>query len=486
MGQKKHLTRRHFIKKTGKTLAAGLVASFAPALGVMKSKKTGGQKKPNVVFIMADDLGYGDVGFNGHEVIKTPHLDNMAEKGAVLDRFYTASPLCSPTRGSCLTGRHPFRFGVLAAHTEGMRPGEITLPEIFKDQGYATGFFGKWHVGWLRPEAEWSDRGKYSPPWHHGFDVSFGTKSAVPTWNPTMTPDGWNKWGSHEGKPWSGSQYVLNGELVKNNLSGDDSRVIMDRAIPFIKDAVKKDKSFLTCVWFHTPHEPVVAGPRHRAMYKEQSDEKQHYYGCITAMDEQIGRLRKTLKELNIEKDTIVLFTSDNGPARGLVKSGVASAGPYRGSKHTVYEGGLRVPTVIEWPSVIKNKRTDYMSGTVDVLPTLLSLADIENKIDERPLDGINIENAIFSNAEKRPTDMGFGWMRLYKDIKAMAWTSNRYKLIVRPLQKEIELYDLQKDPAESNNLAHERPDIVNRMRKKLKKWEESCRLSRDGNDYRI
>jgi len=113
------------------------------------------QNKPNVILIMADDLGYGDVGFNGHPVIKTPHLDKMAEQGVVFDRFYSAAPICSPTRGSCLTGRHPFRYGVLAAHTGGMRDGEITVAEIFKEQGYNTGFFGKWHLGWLKPDEQW-------------------------------------------------------------------------------------------------------------------------------------------------------------------------------------------------------------------------------------------------------------------------------------------------------------------------------------------
>ncbi len=480
MEKGQRLTRRQFIKRTGGTLAA----AFVPVIAGQKSKRKGQQGKPNVIFLMADDLGFGDVGFNGNKHIKTPNLDKMASQGTVLDRFYAAAPLCSPTRGSCLTGRHPFRFGVLAAHTEGLRPGEITLPEIFKDNDYATGFFGKWHVGWLRPEAEWDTRGKYSPPWHHGFDVSFGTKSAVPTWDPTMTPEGWNNWGCHEGEPWCNSQYVRNGELVKENLSGDDSRIIMDRAIPFIKKAVQEDKPFFTCIWFHTPHEPVVAGPKYRAKYARLSDEKQHFYGCITAMDDQIGRLKNTLRELSIEENTILWFTSDNGPAGRNVKTGVASAGPYRGTKHTVYEGGLRVPTVIEWPSVIKNKRTDYMCGTVDLLPTLCALAKIDPKINDRPMDGINIEKAIFKDVKRRPTPMGFGWMRLYKDTKAMAWTDNRYKLIVRPLQNEIELYDLLQDPAESNNLAMEKQDIVKKMHQQLTQWEKSCQLSRDGNDY--
>jgi len=443
------------------------------------------QDKPNIILIMADDLGYGDVGFNGHKIIKTPHLDNMAEQGVVFDRFYTAAPICSPTRGSCLTGRHPFRYGVLAAHTGGMRDGEVTVAEVLKDQGYRTGLFGKWHLGWLKPDEQWDNRGIYAPPKYHGFDYTFATKSAVPTWNPTVTPKGWNAWGQKEGTPWKGgTAYVENGMVVTDNLQGDDSRVIMDRAIPFIEKAAKDGKPFLSCIWFHTPHEPVVAGPRYRAMYSDYSEEMQHYYGCLTAMDEQIGRLRAKLNSLGIEENTIIWFTSDNGPSSIWVKKGVASAGPFRGTKHTVYEGGLRVPTVLVWPSKIESKRTNYMSGTVDLMPTVLSLAGIQYEKEDRPMDGIDISQAIFDDQDIRAGDMAFGWMRLYKDTKALVWTDNQYKLIERPLQNETELYDLIKDPSEKYNLADTKPEVVVEMKQKLLQWEKSCQLSRDGNDY--
>ena len=443
------------------------------------------QIKSNVILIMADDLGYGDVGFNGHQIIKTPHLDNMAAQGVVFERFYTAAPICSPTRGSCLTGRHPFRYGVLAAHTGGMRDGEITVAEVFKAQGYNTGFFGKWHLGWVKPDEQWDNRGIYSPPTYHGFDYTFATKSAVPTWNPTVTPKGWNSWGGNEGEPWKdGTAYVENGEVVTDNLQGDDSRVIMDRAIPFIEKAVQQEKPFFTCIWFHTPHEPVVAGPEHRAIYADYSEDKQHYYGCITAMDEQIGRLREKLKSLGVEENTIIWFTSDNGPSSIWVKKGVASAGPYRGTKHTVYEGGLRVPTVLVWPGKVKSKRTDFMSGTVDLMPTVISLAGIQYEKDERPVDGLDISQAILEDQQERPGQMGFGWMRLYRDTKALVWTNNQFKLIFRPLQNETELYDLLKDPSEKNNLAASKPDVVADMKQKLAQWEKSCQLSRDGKDY--
>lgn len=457
---------------------------FAGLVLFMCSLVSVAQNHPNIILILADDLGYGDVGFNGNEIIRTPELDEIAANGLVFDRFYAAAPICSPTRGSCLTGRHPFRYGVLAAHSGGMRNGEITIAEILSDNGYKTGIFGKWHLGYVRPDAEQEDRGYYSPPWYHGFDVSFVTKSAVPTWNPSVTPPGWNAWNNYEGEMWSSSMYVMNGELVTENLKGDDSRVIMDRVIPFIEVAAKQQMPFFTCIWFHTPHEPVVAGPEYKALYSEYSENAQNYYGAVTAMDEQIGRLREKLKEMEIDKNTILWFTSDNGPSGHMVKLEIASAGKYRGSKHTVYEGGLRMPTVLEWPGKIEAGRTSYMSGTIDFLPTLLALAKVNHEFDDRPMDGINIENAIFQNVKERPVPMAFGWMRLWARIKSVVWTENRYKLIVHDTKNQIELYDLNNDPSESNNIASENNKRVDAMKKKLDEWLHSCQLSRDGKDY--
>lgn len=214
--------------------------------------------RPNVIMIMADDLGWGDVGFNGNEKIITPHLDQMAKAGIRLTNFYAAAPLCSPTRASCLTGRSPFRQGIFAAHTGAMRPAEITIAEVLKKEGYQTGFFGKWHLGWVEPDKV-ETRGHYSPPWHHGYEEVFATKSAVPTWNPTKTPAGWTGFGAREDGSWGGSIYVQNGTPVTENLEGDDSRIIMDRAIPFIDKAIEEQAPFFATIWFHTPHEPSRA-----------------------------------------------------------------------------------------------------------------------------------------------------------------------------------------------------------------------------------
>uniref|UniRef100_UPI0023539F61 sulfatase family protein n=1 Tax=Maribacter polysiphoniae TaxID=429344 RepID=UPI0023539F61 len=165
--------------------------------------------RPNVILIMADDLGYGDVGFTGNKKVITPNLDNMSKEGATLTNFYAAAPLCSPTRASVLTGRSPFRQGIFAAHTGGMRAAEKTIPELLQKEGYKTGFFGKWHLGWVEPDKVES-RGIYSPPWHHGYEETFATKSAVPTYNPTKTPEGWTSFGAKKDGSWGGSIYVHN------------------------------------------------------------------------------------------------------------------------------------------------------------------------------------------------------------------------------------------------------------------------------------
>ncbi|MEI6891681.1 MAG: sulfatase-like hydrolase/transferase [Pontiella sp.] len=448
-------------------------------------------KSPNIIMIMTDDQGWGDVGFNGHPELKTPHLDSMAENGIKFDRFYAAAPLCSPTRGSCLTGRYPFRYGILAAHTGGMRVGEFTVAEMLKKQGYNTGFFGKWHIGWVR-EADIGSRGFFSPPSHHGYDEWFATTSAVPTWDPGITPKGWRGW-SHKGEdqggqPWKGGfPYVHNGEEVRDNLKGDDSRVIMDRVIPFIEQ--NKDQPFLATVWFHTPHEPVVAGEKYLAMYPEAGNLRQHYYGCITAMDDQIGRLRAKLRELGIEKNTILFFCSDNGPSGGLTKKGIASAGPFSGHKHMMYEGGLLVPACAEWPGVIPpGTVTDVRCSTIDFFPTIEKIAGYKrSKKDTRPIDGIDLMPIIRGEVDERGKDLFFGYRRLIQGIDGKVLISGDYKLLTTAAKGggKTYLFDLKNDPAETTDLSQKMPERFIALSKKLAEIEASCQFSRDGGDYK-
>ncbi len=441
-------------------------------------------RRTNVILLMADDLGYGDVGFNGNERIQTPHLDRMAGEGIRFDHFYAASPLCSPTRASCLTGRSPFRQGIFAAHTAGMRPSETTVAEALRKHGYATGFFGKWHLGWVEPDKVES-RGFYSPPWHHGFEEVFATKSAVPTWNPTKTPPGWKGFGARDDGSWGGSIYVHNGEPVTENLDGDDSRIIMDRVIPFIEAALAERKPFLATVWFHTPHEPIVAGPEYLAKYPGLPEEQKHLYGCITAMDEQIGRLRTVLAENRAERDTLIFFCSDNGPADPQAKRGIASAGPFRGHKHQMWEGGLRVPALACWPGRLREGRTcSFQTGTVDYLPTILDLLSLP-AVKKRPMDGISIVPALKGELSERPVPLAFGYRRFYKNTDIYAYIKGRYKICIPEPGQTMKLFDLRKNPGETDDLAQSKPEILKRMQKDLEAVKASWQASREGADYR-
>ena len=443
---------------------------------------------PNVILLMADDLGWGEVGYNGNKEIITPNLDKMSRSGVSFNRYYTAAPICSPTRGSILTGRHPYRFGVMAAHSGGMRQGEVTIPEICKDNDYTTGFFGKWHLGHVEPEVI-NPRGYYSPPWQNGYDVAFATRSAVPTWNPTKTPSYWKGFGAEKDGSWGASRYVLNGKVVTENLEGDDSRIIMDRAIPFIQKAVKEKKPFFATIWFHAPHMPVLAGPKYLAMYKNMEPElKRNYYGCITAMDEQIGRLREQLKEMGIDKNTIIFFTSDNGTADPIAKAGIGSTGIFRGHKHMVYEGGVRVPSLVIWPGTIKPaQKVDTRMCSYDYLPTIVDLANLKfKKPKDYAIDGISMKPEIFGKKMERDTTIFTAWMRLHQGVNGRALVGERYKLVI-PEKSEIpELYDLKVDPGEKNNVIKEHPEVAKAMEKEIKAWLESCMESYEGKDYTL
>jgi arylsulfatase A-like enzyme len=243
-----------------------------------------------------------------------------------------------------------------------MKDREITLPELLKQQGYTTGHFGKWHLGTLTMSVQDANRGgprgkeHFSPPSRHGYDTSFVTESKVPTFDPMIKPRGAKAGGNWEAMTDKsdavayGTRYWDNdGNEVTDNVEGDDSRIIMDRVIPFIERAAADDKPFFAAVWFHAPHLPCVAGPDHVRHYTDQDVAHRNYYGCVTALDEQLGRLRAKLKQLDAADNTMLWFCSDNGP-EGKDAQSPGSAGDLRGRKRSLYEGGVRVPGVLVWP----------------------------------------------------------------------------------------------------------------------------------------
>jgi len=458
------VNRRDFLMKVGVGVSMLAAQRILPAGGASPMK-------PNVILCMTDDQGWGDTGYNGHPVLKTPNLDRMADEGIRFDRFYSGAPVCSPTRGSCLTGRHPYRYGIFFANVGHMKKEEITLAEVLKGQGYTTGHFGKWHLGSLTTTVKNGRRGKrqnqhYSPPWENGFDVCFSTEQAVPTWDPMKDQP-------IETRYWTGD-----GKYATENLDGDDSRVIMDRVIPFIGDAVKKGKPFLAVVWLHSPHEEVRGGGKYLEMYKEQPEKRRHYYACLTAADEQIGRLRSELHAAGIGGNTMLWFCSDNGPEH---ETGPGSAGPFRGRKRSLYEGGVRVPGSLVWPEKIRTSHVAKMPcSTSDYFPTVLDVLGYRLPEPEtRPYDGVSLLPLIEGKMTVRPRPLAF------ESGNQVSLIDNRYKIYSADDGKTFELYDLLDDASEQTDLSGKQPDVLERMRKALDAWRASCKASRNGDDYR-
>lgn len=449
-------------------------------------------QQPNIILIMTDDQGWSDVGFNGNTEIKTPWLDLLASKGVIFDRFYSASAECSPTRASVITGRNPLRLNIPFANKGHLLEEEITIPEILKKEGYATGHFGKWHLGTLTKSVIDANRGgreafldDYTIPTEHGYDRFFCTESKVPTFDPMVFPASFNE-GESKRYGWKA---IAQNDSIKNygtaywsnsnqkelaNVSGNNARVLLDRVIPFIENALKEDQSFFTTIWFHTPHLPVVSDSIHRSYYGDMNLDKQLYYGAITALDEQIGRLWNKLGEAGIQEKTIIFFCSDNGPENRTP----GRAGVFRERKRSLYEGGIRVPAFAIWKNNLKGgRRIDFPAVTSDYLPTIMDILEIEYP-DGRPIDGISIWEALKGNEKERGTPIGF----IRKP--QVSWVTNQFKLINHEKEEIYELYDLLNDKAEKENIIKKHPEIAREMKADLLKWLSSVDNSSKGMDY--
>ena len=324
--------------------------------------------------------------------------------------------------------------------------------------------------------------GDYSPPWENGFDVCFSTESKVPTWNPMITPgrDAGNLGKHKPGSPFGTAYWTGPGQKATSNLEGDDSRVIMDRVIPFIGKAVESGKPFFSVVWFHTPHLPVLTGEKYKKLFSEYNEDIQNFYGAVYAMDEQIGRLVSFLKEKGVYDNTVIFFTSDNGP-EGRTRQGrtQGTQGNFKGRKRSLHEGGIRVPGIMVWPAVIKDHiETDIAFSTLDYFPTVMEITGFSDKGKPKPIDGISIMPFIRGEMKDRPVPIGF------ESKKQQAFMNNRYKIYSSDNGNTFELYDLLNDPGETVDISDSHPEIVRELKKQLDDWRESCRNSYKGNDY--
>lgn len=428
-------------------------------------------KTPNFVFIFADDLGWSDLGCYGHPYVQTPHLDRLAKEGTLFAQFYVNGAVCSPSRAAFLTGRFPSRdriHGAVRNSHEGnlshgiadyLDPEVPTVARLLQDAGYATAMYGKWHLGRV-PQAPTVDK--------YGFD-DVRTVSC---------PDDGRLNGYWEGGP----DFVVR-----------SSGLFVDEAIRFITE--HKDRPFYVNVWMLVPHatldpteeqmEPYSAfQPAANVKHKSAA---QIYFGAITDMDRQIGRLLEALDELGLSQNTVVLFSSDNGPEdisiKGAGHSGVGKAGPFRGRKRSLYEGGIRVPAIVRWPGNIpaaKINDTTVVSG-VDWLPTVCKLAEVQLP-ENAELDGEDMSDVFLGSSRRRTTPLMWEWrFRIMGDAfhhsPMLAIRDGDWKLLMNPDGSRTELYHIGSgevnDLMEIDNQVEKQPLIVERLREKVLAWQQ-------------
>lgn len=406
----------------------------------------------HIVLVMADDMGWGQTGYYNHPVLKTPNLDAMAANGLRFDRFYAGAPNCSPTRATVMTGRTNDRTGVLN-HGVPLRPQEKTVAQALQQAGYETAHFGKWHLNGLRGPGAPILKDDIRSPGAFGFDQWLSVTNFFDR-DPILS-----RMGKFE------------------EFSGDSSEIIVDEAVKFIQKQVASNSSSFSVIWYGTPHSPFMASAEDQSCFPNLKEPALSHYAELVAMDRSIGTLRKALRTMGIAENTLFWFCSDNG---GLPRIVPETVGGLRGFKNTLYEGGLRVPSIIEWPAGIASPRvTSYPACTMDIFPTLVELARLpaSSMLDVR--DGISLRALFEQEIDKRPQPIGF------RHTERAALIDNGYKLITQKIGSDkYELYHLVDDPLESVNLIDRQPDIARRMIAALNEWNASVDASVAGTDY--
>lgn len=409
-------------------------------------------RTPNIILVMADDMGWGQTGYYNHSVLKTPNLDAMAASGLRFDRFYAGAPNCSPTRASIMTGRSNDRTGV-ENHGFALRRQERTVAQVLREAGYATGHFGKWHLNGLRGPGVPILAGDDHNPGEFGFDEWLSVTNFFDR-DPIMS---------------------RKGEVEE--FEGDSSEIIVAEALEFIRRQARAEKPFFTVIWYGTPHSPFVAAAEDKAAFTDLDDASRNHYGELVAMDRSIGALRQGLRDLSIERDTLLWFCSDNG---GLPNIKPGTVGGLRGFKNSVYEGGLRVPAIIEWPARIPEGRvTSYPAVTMDIFPTLAAVTGLPEAVMISPRDGASLVPLFAGEPGKRDKPIPF------RHTGRAALVDNDFKLLTQEIGSgKYELYNLIQDPKETQNLIAAEPAVAERLRAHLEAWIRSVDSSVAGMDY--
>ncbi len=421
-------------------------------------------RPPNIVFIFSDDQGWGDMGVMGHPQLKTPRLDRLASEGTMLTSFYVSGSVCSPSRAAIMTGRFPARDGVHGHFATAKKnaerkmpdhldPSLVTVVDLLREGGYRTGHYGKWHLGSRHLE-------DMPQPGEYGFDeYRIGTligDDPFDIYSPEVRPVGTKK--------------------------------ILDEAMAFIER--NKDQPFFVNAWLFDPHATLNPSEEQIEPYArlapgdvQDRGALQVYYGTVTEMDRQIGIFLDRLDELGLAENTIVIFTSDNGPEdmhiANASHSGIGSAGPFRGRKRSIYEGGIRVPFIVRWPGQAPEGRVDNDSvfAGVDFLPTLCDLAGVSLEDRDLDIDGENLAPIFRGQSIERSRPLLWEWRwKIWSDphhrSPILAIRDGKWKLLLNPDRSRVELYDIVADPAESNNLSGFYPDVVKRLSDIALEWQ--------------
>lgn len=416
-----------------------LTALFFAAV-VFSAKAPAAERPPNIVLVITDDQGFGDLGCNGNEKIKTPNIDAFSKQGAVLKNFFVC-PVCAPTRASLMTGRYNYRTGAIDTFIGRamMHADEITLAEVLRDAGYATGIFGKWHLGDNYPLRAMDQ----------GFSETLVHNSG-----------GIGQPGDAPGNTYFSPVLQHNGKAEKTE--GYCTDVFTSAALAFIEK--NREKPFFAYLATNAPHEPLQVDEKRAEPYLKMGlDEKTaKVYAMVENIDENVGRLLEKLRALNLENDSIVIFMTDNGSYGPRYKAGM------RGQKGTVYEGGIHVPCFVRWPAKIKaGTQVAPIAAHIDLLPTLLEACGV--KPPGAKLDGVSLLPLLTGAAkEMAERTLFFQWHRgdepiLFRDCAAR---TQKYKLV-----NGKELYDIEADPGEAKNIADEKKDIVAKLRAEYEAW---------------
>ena len=423
-----------------------------------------GAEKPNFVLIVADDLGYGDVGCYGSTVNRTPYIDALADGGLRLTDFHSAGPMCSPTRAAMLTGQYQQRFGrIFDSAISGVRDRDrglpfaaVTIAEVLKKQDYATACFGKWHLG-------------YKPPWlptSQGFDVFRGLGSGDGDFHTHIDRSGNEDW-------WHNNQI----EMAK----GYTTDLLTQYSAEFIE--AHHDQPFFLYVPHLAIHFPWQgpSDPPHRRKRKSYHDDKwgvipdpdnvaPHVTAMVESLDQSVGAIMAALEKWKLTDNTLVIFTSDNGGylTYGPKFKNISSNGRLRGQKSQLYEGGHRVPTVMSWPGRIKPGVSAATAHSVDLLPTIAALAGVDRA--DIQTDGIDLGGLLFDD-QSLPDRMLFWRARSQSAVRSGPWKLYRNG-------ERTELYNLDHDPGEQRDLAHQKPDLVEQLRAAWTRWESDVNES--------